>query len=186
MPDWGWITVSFSTPLIFCYYLPLRFGGRMPLLLFIFHIFHNIHTYIHSITFIQYIYPSPFAGASLHLLIAWKLSGKTLPVVPSRESNLGLPYSKSTLYQLSHAAPLKGSVQPDKNRMKGYYRIDIKYVLTMNVPVVYMARDITFWMQENPFRGPLEGVGPESQDFFGPWKDNERSECHLCPKKSVL
>jgi hypothetical protein len=28
------------------------------------------HTYIHSITFIQYIYPSPFAGASLHLLIA--------------------------------------------------------------------------------------------------------------------
>ncbi len=47
-----------------------RFGGRMPLFLFIFIFFYNIHTYIHSITFIQYIYPSPFAGASLHLLIA--------------------------------------------------------------------------------------------------------------------
>ncbi len=71
----------------------------MPLFLFIFHIFFYIHTYIHSITFIQYIYPSPFAGASLHLLIAWKLSGKTLPVVPSRESNSGLPYSKPTRYK---------------------------------------------------------------------------------------
>ncbi len=34
-------------------------------------------TYIHSTTFIQYIYPSPFAEVSLHLLIACKLSGKT-------------------------------------------------------------------------------------------------------------
>ncbi len=75
----------------------------MPLFLFIFHILYNIHTFIQS--FIQYIYPSPFAGASLHLLIAWKLSGKTLPVVPSRESNSGLSYSKPTRYQLSHAAP---------------------------------------------------------------------------------
>jgi hypothetical protein len=23
-------------------------------------------------------------------------------------------------------------------------------------------------MRENPFRGPLEGVGPENLDFFGP------------------
>ncbi len=75
----------------------------MPLFLFIFHIF---ITYIHSLySFIQYIYQSPYAGASLHLLIAWKLSGKALPVVPSRESNSGLPYSKPTRYQLSHAAP---------------------------------------------------------------------------------
>jgi hypothetical protein len=49
----------------------------MPLFLFIFHIFfYNIHTYIHTITFIQYIYPSPFAEASLHpflhrLLAQW-------------------------------------------------------------------------------------------------------------------
>jgi hypothetical protein len=51
----------------------------MPLFLFIFHIF---TTYIHSF---NHIHPSPFAGASLHLLIAWKLSGKTLPVVPRIE-----------------------------------------------------------------------------------------------------
>jgi hypothetical protein len=24
------------------------------------------------------------------------------------------------------------------------------------------------FMRENPFRGPLEGVGPENRDFFGP------------------
>ena len=62
-------------------------------------------TYIHSITFIQYIYPSPFAEASLHFFIACMLSGKDLPVVPSRDLNSGLPYSKPTRYQLSHAAP---------------------------------------------------------------------------------
>jgi hypothetical protein len=58
------------------------FCGRMPLFLFIF-IFYNIHTFIQS----QYIYPSPFAIASLHFLIACTLSGENLPVVPSRESN---------------------------------------------------------------------------------------------------
>jgi hypothetical protein len=29
----------------------------------------------------------------------------------------------------------------------------------------------------NPFRGPLEGVGPEP--FLGPENGNEHSECHL-------
>jgi hypothetical protein len=59
----------------------------------LFFIFYNIHTFIHSITFIQYIYPSPFAEASLHFPIACLLSGKHLPVEPSRELNSGLPYS---------------------------------------------------------------------------------------------
>jgi hypothetical protein len=66
--------------------------------------FSYIITYIHSITFIQYIYPLPFAEVSLHLLIACKLSEKNLPGVSSRESNSGLPYSKPTRYQLSNAA----------------------------------------------------------------------------------
>ncbi len=43
----------------------------------LFFIFYNIHTYIHTITFIQYIYPSPFAEASLHFFIACLLSGGT-------------------------------------------------------------------------------------------------------------
>jgi hypothetical protein len=38
-----------------------------------------MHTFTYSITFIQYIYPSPFAEASLHFLIACSLSGETPP-----------------------------------------------------------------------------------------------------------
>ncbi len=71
----------------------------MPLFLFIFFIFCNIHTIIQSHSY------NTFAEASLHLLIASKLSGTDLPEVPSRESNSGLPSSKPTRYQLSHAAP---------------------------------------------------------------------------------
>jgi hypothetical protein len=37
----------------------------------LFFIFYNIHTVIHSITFIQYIHPSPFAEASLHFLVVY-------------------------------------------------------------------------------------------------------------------
>jgi hypothetical protein len=69
-------------------------------LYFITYIQHN-----YSITFIQSIRrglsPSP------HRL--W-LSGKDLPVVPSRESNPGLPSSKPTRYQLSHAATFLYSI----------------------------------------------------------------------------
>ncbi len=60
---------------------------------FFLHIFYNI-TYIHF-TFIQSYIRRHLLGP-LHLLIAWKLNGKTHPVVPSRESNSGLPYSKPT------------------------------------------------------------------------------------------
>ncbi len=41
----------------------------------------------------------------LHLLVAFKLSGKTLTMVPSRESYSDLPYSKPTRHRLSNAAP---------------------------------------------------------------------------------
>jgi hypothetical protein len=41
-------------------------------------------------------------------------------------------------------------------------------------------------MRENPFQGPLEGVGPKSLDYFGPWNGNQRRKCHLRPKKSRL
>jgi hypothetical protein len=68
----------------------------MPLFLFIFHIFYDIHTFIHSITFIQYIYPSPFAEVSLHFLIACLLSGQKRPCGAEQRLNSGLPYSKPT------------------------------------------------------------------------------------------
>jgi hypothetical protein len=61
----------------------------MPLFLFIFDIFYTIHTFIHSITFIQYIYPSPFAEASLHFLIACLLSGETPPCGAKPRIELG-------------------------------------------------------------------------------------------------
>jgi hypothetical protein len=60
------------------------------------------HTFIQSHSYNTFIRRhSP--GASLHLLITCKLSGKNLPVVPIRESNSGLPYSKPARF---HAAPL--------------------------------------------------------------------------------
>jgi hypothetical protein len=37
---------------------------------------------------------------------------------------------------------------------------------TINVPVVYMARDVMILMLAYLFRGPLEGLGPENRDFF--------------------
>ncbi len=40
--------------------------------------------------------------------------------------------------------------------------------LTINVPVVYMARDVIILTRANPLQVPLEGVGPENRDFFGP------------------
>ena len=73
--------------------------------LFIYFVIFNTCIPNHIHTMISYIHPSPFAGASLHFLIALVLSGEKPPVVPSRESNSGLPSSKPTRYQLSHAAP---------------------------------------------------------------------------------
>ncbi len=49
------------------------------------------------------------------------------------------------------------------------YRVGQRHreTLTINVPVVYMAWDVVIiLMRANPFRGPLEGVGPENRDFF--------------------
>jgi hypothetical protein len=63
---------------------------------------------------------------------------------------------------------------------------NLEKILTINVPVVYMGRDILIWMLGNPYRGPFEGVGPESQESLGPLNGSERSECQLGPKKSRL
>jgi hypothetical protein len=32
----------------------------------------------------------------------------------------------------------------------------------------YLARDVMIFIRANTFRGPLEEVGPENRDFFGP------------------
>ncbi len=41
-------------------------------------------------------------------------------------------------------------------------------IITINVPVVHMMRDKMILIWANPFRGPLEGVGPENRDVLGP------------------
>ncbi len=40
--------------------------------------------------------------------------------------------------------------------------IHVEEKLTINVPVVRMARDVMILMGANPFRGPLEGGGPKN------------------------
>jgi hypothetical protein len=40
-------------------------------------------------------------------------------------------------------------------------------MITIDVPLVYMAQDVMILMQANQFQGPLEGVGTENRDFFG-------------------
>jgi hypothetical protein len=60
------------------------------------HSFYHIHTTHLSVAIRRGL--SPF----LH---RFEAQWESLPVVPSRESNSGLPYSKPTLYQLSNAAP---------------------------------------------------------------------------------
>ncbi len=40
--------------------------------------------------------------------------------------------------------------------------------ITINVPVVFMARYVMVLRGATSLRGALKGVGPENQDFFGP------------------
>jgi len=40
--------------------------------------------------------------------------------------------------------------------------------LTINVPVVYKARDKVILILKHSFRGRVEGMGPETGDFCGP------------------
>jgi hypothetical protein len=62
--------------------------------------FSDFITYIQSHSNNMYIYPSPFTGASLHLLIACKLSWKNLPCGAEPRIELGpaLSYSKPKRY----------------------------------------------------------------------------------------
>ncbi len=39
--------------------------------------------------------------------------------------------------------------------------------ITINVPVVFMARYVMVLRRATSLRGALEGVGPENRDFFG-------------------
>ncbi len=48
-------------------------------------------------------------------------------------------------------------------------------IITINVPVVFMARYVMILRGATSLRGALEGVGPENRDFFGPTPSNAPS-----------
>ena len=41
-------------------------------------------------------------------------------------------------------------------------------ILTINVPVVFMAQYVMVLRRATSLQGALEGVGPENRDFFWP------------------
>ncbi len=47
--------------------------------------------------------------------------------------------------------------------------------ITINVPVVFMARYVMNLRGATSLRGALEGVGPENRDFFGPWNGTSKA-----------
>ncbi len=49
---------------------------------------------------------------------------------------------------------------------------------SIDVPVVYMVRDLMILMRASLLQELLEGVGnmdPENLDFFGPWNETNRT-----------
>ena len=52
-------------------------------------------------------------------------------------------------------------------------------VLTIYGPMIYTAPFVMCLMGANPLQGPLEGLGHESQDFFGPLKQLEKLKALL-------
>ena len=53
----------------------------------------------------------------------------------------------------------------------------------MNLLIIWRW-PLWFWCKAKTLRGPLEGLGHESRDFFGPW-NSSRESC-LGPKKSFI
>ncbi len=62
---------------------------------------------------------------------------------------------------------LKGAKEPFLSAAGCHTRPSMQ-ILTINIPVVCMGRDVWIWMGGNPQRGPFEGVGPEIETFLGP------------------
>ncbi len=77
-------------------------------------------------------------------------------------------------YILAVSEDYENSVQvkydsfPDWKLLSNKQEENTEEEITINVSVVYMARKVMILMWANPLPRPLEGVGPEFQDFFGP------------------
>jgi hypothetical protein len=55
-------------------------------------------------------------------------------------------------------------------------------VLTINVPVVFMARYVMVLRSATALRGALEGVGPENRDF---WAQKSLLLCNVYIRRGV-
>ncbi len=59
-----------------------------------------------------------------------------------------------------------------------------EFVITINVPVVFMARYIMVLRGATSLWGALEGVGPENRDFFGPWNGTSEASAIWTQKRA--
>jgi hypothetical protein len=59
-------------------------------------------------------------------------------------------------------------------------------IITINVPVVFMALYVMILRGATSLRGALEGVGPENRDFFGPWNGTGEASAIWAQKSRVI
>ncbi len=102
------------------------------------------------------------------------------PPTPSSLRYQSLHTIHTTLLQ-GYLHSRKDAYIPTHNNKQQSYNTVIHKIT--NVPVVIWRLYLMVLRRATSIQGALEEVGPENRDFFGPWKGNERSECHLGPKK---
>ncbi len=130
----------------------------------LFFIFYSIYTFIrsHSCNTCTFIRRHLLGPRSISSSLC-KLSGKTLPVVPSRESNPGLPYSKPTRYHLNHAAPfllasLQGKIlticRRRESTKKSRMSWTIAWMITATRNVFMERKTIDLYFQQKSLKCP--------------------------------
>ena len=86
------------------------------------------------------------------------------------------------MYQLHTPPPQQPFFRTFKKSTAPYkvHNMGLRYIITIKVPVVFMARYVMVLRSATSLLGALEGVGPENLDFFGPkWHD-------VAPLKTIM
>jgi hypothetical protein len=159
-PDYGSVPLDYGSGSRPCSFL--KWLSRCRQILFAYHL-------------VGYSFTSVIKDIKLlksHKTTEIKVSG-SVPILRIRRPKTYVSYGSgsgilvcSTLYGLSRETLL--STVPAVINLTNEIYILYEYILTINVPVVYKARDAMLLMQANSLLGPLEGVGSENLDFFGP------------------
>ncbi len=74
--------------------------------------------------------------------------------------------TKTYIYNNTEVNPGPGAWSPEISTPHSGQRD--QNLITINVPVVFMAPYVMVLRGATSLRGTLEGVGPENRDFFGP------------------